>query len=327
MVLVFWTPHIQVGAAELIPLDFSASHNCRLQTLLGPASLVGQFPEGDVELLGVPFSIPVGVDNAWHSTTYYNPGPNPRTVDISVDMTGVRTVYTLINTFGGLTGGPYAWIEFYGQDPVNPVFTKQLFGNVDIRDFLENRWTNNINGTSTLNAFSAGPGGYDHEVRLDMQIIPLPVDFEMETLTRIRLVDNGPLNDQQRTFLAGVTVEVGPTTVPIDIKPGSYPNSINLGSNGVVPVAILSTVNFDASTVDETTVVLAGAFVAIRGKNRYLASVEDVNGDGLLDLVCHVETENLDPGTFQDGFAFLSAETFDGVSIEGFDEITIVPPE
>lgn len=113
----------------------------------------------------------------------------------------------------------------------------------------------------------------------------------------------------------------------IDIKPGSYPNSINLGSNGVVPVAILSTEDFDACTVDETTVRLAGAFVAIRGKNRYLANVEDVNDDGLPDLVCHVDTEDLDPGTFQDGYAFVTGFTVDGDSIEGFDEITIVPPE
>jgi hypothetical protein len=41
-------------------------------------------------------------------------------------------------------------------------------------------------------------------------------------------------------------------TIPvlIDIKPGSDPNSINLGSRGTVPVAILSTQDFDATTVD-----------------------------------------------------------------------------
>lgn len=116
-------------------------------------------------------------------------------------------------------------------------------------------------------------------------------------------------------------------TVTIDVKPGSYPNSVNLGSNGVVPLAILSSPDFDATTVDESTVELAGALVAIRGKNRYLASHEDVNGDGLLDLVCHVDTANLDPGTFQEGFARVSGQTFDGSFIEGWDEITIVPQD
>jgi hypothetical protein len=44
-----------------------------------------------------------------------------------------------------------------------------------------------------------------------------------------------------------------------------------------------------------------------------------------VDLVVQVETENLDPGTFQDGFAQLTEETFDGEQIEGWDEIMIVP--
>ena len=117
-------------------------------------------------------------------------------------------------------------------------------------------------------------------------------------------------------------------TVDVDIKPGSYPNSVNLGSNGVVPVAILSTLDFDATTVDPVTVTLAGADVAVRGKgNRYLASEEDVDGDGLVDLMLHIETENLDPGTFQDGLAQLTGETYEGEAIEGWDEITVVPPE
>ena len=70
--------------------------------------------------------------------------------------------------------------------------------------------------------------------------------------------------------------------VDIDIKPGSDPNSINLGSNGNVPVAILSSADFDATTVDPYTVTLAGAEVSLKGKAQTpMASVEDVNGDGL----------------------------------------------
>jgi len=55
-------------------------------------------------------------------------------------------------------------------------------------------------------------------------------------------------------------------TVAIDIKPGSYPNPINLGSHGLTPVAILSTLDFDATIVDPETVLLAGAGVATRAK-------------------------------------------------------------
>jgi len=116
--------------------------------------------------------------------------------------------------------------------------------------------------------------------------------------------------------------------VEIDIKPGDYPNVINLGSRGQIPVAILSSVEFDATEVDPATVLLAGASVAIKGKAEHLlAHDEDVNGDGLLDLYLQVETENLNPDELQDGYAYLTGETYDGVKVVGCDEITIVPPE
>jgi hypothetical protein len=110
----------------------------------------------------------------------------------------------------------------------------------------------------------------------------------------------------------------------IDIKPGSYPNSINLESAGAVPVAILSSATFDAQTVNPDTVSLAGARVKLVGKSsRYLCRGEDVNGDGLVDLVCHVETAQfmIEPG---ESVAILEAETFDGTSVRGKDSVTIV---
>ncbi len=52
-----------------------------------------------------------------------------------------------------------------------------------------------------------------------------------------------------------------------------------------------------------------------------------MNQDGLTDLVCHVDTENFDPGFLQVGDAYLTAQTSLGEAIEGYDEVTIVPPE
>jgi len=135
----------------------------------------------------------------------------------------------------------------------------------------------------------------------------------------------------QDIYNAGSAGKCKPIKVDIDIKPGSYPNAINLGSQGLIPVAILSSVDFDATTVDPDTVELAGADVAVRGKsNKYMAHKEDVNEDGLLDLVCQVATANLDPDSLQDGYAILTGnllEEFGGTAIEGWDEITIVPPD
>jgi hypothetical protein len=113
--------------------------------------------------------------------------------------------------------------------------------------------------------------------------------------------------------------------VPIDIKPGSFPNSINLGSNGTVPVAILSGNDFDATTVIPTSIELAGSSVALKGKGTPMASEQDVNGDGLIDLVVHVNTEAL---TLSDGdvSAVLIGETYDSYQITGLDSVRIVPP-
>ncbi len=114
--------------------------------------------------------------------------------------------------------------------------------------------------------------------------------------------------------------------VGIDIKPGSDPNSINLGSKGVIPVAILSSADFDASTVDPFTITLADVAVKVKGKSGNAGSLEDVNDDGLLDLVVHVYTEGLALSA-GDVETELHGETYGGMPIIGNDSIRIVPPQ
>ena len=54
------------------------------------------FPQGNLTFAGIPFYIPESGDNYWNS--YYQSGPNPRTLSIDVEITGVIEVHTLINT-------------------------------------------------------------------------------------------------------------------------------------------------------------------------------------------------------------------------------------
>jgi hypothetical protein len=115
-----------------------------------------------------------------------------------------------------------------------------------------------------------------------------------------------------------------PLHVGIDVKPGSDPNSIHLGSNGNVPVAILSTADFDATTVNPATVTLADADVKVKGNGTFLANPEDVNGDGLTDLVVHITTAGMSL-TDGDIEAALTGRTFDGQAIRGSDSIRVVP--
>ncbi len=112
--------------------------------------------------------------------------------------------------------------------------------------------------------------------------------------------------------------------VAVDIKPGTFPNTINLGSNGVVPVAILSTAAFDARNVDPATVTVASAAVKIKPNGSRQASFEDVNGDRILDLVVHVSTEALKL-TSSNTEAVVEGRTFDGRMIRGTDSIRVVP--
>jgi len=119
--------------------------------------------------------------------------------------------------------------------------------------------------------------------------------------------------------------------VAIDIKPGSEDgddNTISLGTQGLIPVAIFSTEDFDATDVAPETVVLAGAEVQILGKsNEFMAQEVDVDEDGLMDLVVHVATANFDPEVVQEGKVVLTGSTNDGQAFAGWDDVTIVPAE
>lgn len=112
--------------------------------------------------------------------------------------------------------------------------------------------------------------------------------------------------------------------VHIDIKLHQFPNRINLGSHGTVPVAILSSATFDARTVDPLTVKLAGAPVKLRNNGTPMASFQDVNGGGFSDLVVHVIIEALHL-TPTDTEAALEGKLFDGRHIRGTDSVRIVP--
>ncbi len=112
--------------------------------------------------------------------------------------------------------------------------------------------------------------------------------------------------------------------VEIDIKPGSYPNTINLGSHGVIPVAILSSATFDATTVKPESVMLAEAHAKLTGKGTPIFSISDVNGDGLPDLIVNILTDalQLTPG---DTEAVLGGGTTSGFSITGKATVRVVP--
>jgi hypothetical protein len=115
----------------------------------------------------------------------------------------------------------------------------------------------------------------------------------------------------------GSPVYSAATVVEVDVKPGSHVNPINLESGGRIPVAVLTTPDFDAANVDPATVLFTGAQPI-----RWM--IEDVDGDGDLDALFHFKTQALD----LDGnstYAVLIGQTTDGSVIWGSDFVTIVP--
>jgi len=111
--------------------------------------------------------------------------------------------------------------------------------------------------------------------------------------------------------------------VNIDIKPGTSENIVNIKSQGKIPVAILSSLTFYApAEVDRTSLTFGrtgneASFVLCNGDG------EDVNGDGLLDLVCHFATQ-LTGTQLGDTEGILKGKTLEGVPIEGSDSLGIL---
>ena len=128
--------------------------------------------------------------------------------------------------------------------------------------------------------------------------------------------NTGPTTKHEYTDVCMVTL------VEIDIKPGSYPNSINPKSKGNVPVAILTTDDFDASNVDPATIVFLDA-APIQW------AMDDVDFDGDLDMILHFKTQELDFELLVDEgdeypYAYLTGETNDGQPMEGKDTVRLV---
>jgi hypothetical protein len=110
--------------------------------------------------------------------------------------------------------------------------------------------------------------------------------------------------------------------VAIDIRPGEFPNNINLLSHGKIPVAMLASPEFTPSTQVDRGSVRFGSTGAEASPIHW--ELLDVNGDGRLDLVCLFNTD-------QTGFSrtdtvgVLKARTLTGLEITGADSIRIVP--
>jgi hypothetical protein len=183
-----------VAQAAFIPVDLSALAN-------NSAAVVSEAFAGSptANFAGVPFlSLGHVAGSVWSSV---GGGAAPASLTVPVNQVGVVAAYSLINTAWGVAGAPaLATVTF---DGLLADYVVALIGNVDIRDYNQNAYTNLINGTTTINVFDNGLGQ-----RVDRQEFVLPASFANDTLVSVRFDDYGADN-VQRVFLAGLTLEVG----------------------------------------------------------------------------------------------------------------------
>ncbi|MBL7208953.1 MAG: hypothetical protein ISS52_02520 [Dehalococcoidia bacterium] len=132
--------------------------------------------------------------------------------------------------------------------------------------------------------------------------------------------------------------------VPVDIKPQSCPNPLNVKSRGMLPVAILGTDNFDVTRVDPGSVLLDGvsplrwdledvatSFEPFIGKEGCSDCTEE-GPDGYLDLTLKFSTQDVVDalGDVSDGDCLVLTlignlkEEFDGTPIVGEDVVVIL---
>jgi outer membrane protein assembly factor BamB len=132
--------------------------------------------------------------------------------------------------------------------------------------------------------------------------------------------------------------------VPVDVKPMSCPNPLNVGSKGVVSAAIVGTAELDVLSIDPASVSLEGvppmrwsqeavttSYQPLLGKSARL-DCTTLGADGYLDLVFKFDTEAIGAalGTVSDGQVLVLQLTgnlkpeFGGTAIRGEDVVVII---
>lgn len=117
--------------------------------------------------------------------------------------------------------------------------------------------------------------------------------------------------------LAQSSAQVTPVT--IDVKPGDTPTIIEPKRGGMVPVAILSTSEFDATRVDPATVRVGATGTEA---SVFRSASEDIDKDGDTDLILLVRVPDMKLECSH-AAVWLKGKTRDGKDIEGKEAVTM----
>lgn len=192
--------------------------------------------------------------------------------------------FSLSGTVGGQILAPGAGLQLVLQDVTGYVFSNA-----------------SLPGSNHL--LSDFTGGGATFIQLQSEPGPFPFDTQIA-----------------RGWLTELSAVPQSVQVVIDIKPGIFQNSINPKSQGKIPVAILTTNGFDATTVKPDTVLFGKTMLEAAP---VYSAIEDVDSDGDIDMILHFNTKEtgIQCG---DTSASLKGQTISGLPIQGSDFINTV---
>jgi probable HAF family extracellular repeat protein len=135
------------------------------------------------------------------------------------------------------------------------------------------------------------------------------------------------------------------TVVAVDIKPGSCPNPVNVKGSGVLPVAILGTVDYDVNAIDPTSIRLGGVEPLRSGYEDVATPMAGPDNTGVVLNERHIAAEmipvelervNIDPASilvkdsnglfFQEGEDYRIRESGGRVLLEIITVGSVDPP-
>lgn len=252
--------------------------------------------------INAPYGIDIDDDGNIYIGDHYNGRIR------KVDTAGIIT--TVAGGGSGGDGGPATAASLNGPEGV----AVDESGNIFIADHYNGRIRKVDTAGIITTVAGVGPWGYSGDGGpATLANLSGPSGIAVDAVGNIFIADS--YNNRVRKVQGGLQ------EFSIDIKPGSMPNSINPKSSGKIPVAILSKPDFEASAsvnINSLTFGHAGTETSLAFCNS-----EDVNGDGLNDLMCHFYTQQTG---FQSGdtTGTLKGLTTANVQIVGQDSVNIV---
>ncbi len=131
------------------------------------------------------------------------------------------------------------------------------------------------------------PGSTIDDPFAPITLLRIDTSASCDKFCGIRLfLSDGKLETHCRLF---IQVVPAPEGGDMDIKPGSCPNPINVGANGVVPVALTGTTSFDVNDVDPSTLELVRTDGVGGSVSPTSHKIEDV-ATPFLDELCDCHT-------------------------------------